>query len=466
MMLEATVDPRSLVRCVADDSLTDRLLDAGRSKRRGEHSCSSITPDRLDSATAGAVATFSNRVLGDTPADPLDAMLHGSHPRKLAARDWAREHGSTDASQPGSLIDRSMWRAAADAGIQSLIVPTEFGGAGRSAVDAMLTFEGLGLGASDNGLLFALSSQVFAMQRAFADSASAQQLEQWMPKLLAGEAFGCFAMSEPEAGSDISAISTVAVAQDTDGSYVLNGSKSWATLGPLCDVAIVFATTDPDKGRWGITAFVVDASTEGFVRGPAVAKMGLGSCPFGSLDLVDCRVGPESVLGRPGSGAAIFADAVEGERVFLYAAALGAMERVLDQTVERARTRRQSGKTIGSFQAVSHRIVDMKLRHEAARLLVYKAAALHDRGQSIALAAGLAKLQTSETSVQSALDAMRVFGATGYTVEAGLERELRDAVGGLAYSGTPDVTRNIVAGLLRLDRSGASAKTQQSEDRE
>jgi alkylation response protein AidB-like acyl-CoA dehydrogenase len=228
--------------------------------------------------------------------------------------------------------------------------------------------------------------------------------------------------------------------------------KSWVTLGPVCDVVIVFATTDPAKGRWGITAFLVEANSPGLCRGPAQAKMGLRSCPFGSLELDGCVVGDDAVLGSPGAGASVFADAVESERAYLYAAQLGAMERVLDSSIERARQRQQFGAPIGTFQAVAHRIAEMKLRHEAARLLVFKAAALADRGKPVALAAALAKLQTSEMAVLSALDAIRIHGAEGYTEAGGIEFELRDAVGGLAYSGTTDIQRNIVARLLGVDR--------------
>lgn len=373
-----------------------------------------------------------------------EAALDLGHPRKQAAATWAAE---TMAGRSAEwIVDREVWREAAQAGIQALTI-----GDPVSAVEAMLTFEGIGLGAADNGLAFALASQVFAMQRAFDSAASELQRARWQPGLLAGDVFGSFAMSEPDAGSDTSAVATTADEQP-DGSWVLNGVKSWVTLGPICDVAIVFATSDASLGTWGLSAFLVDATTEGFNRGPAREKLGLASCPFGELTLTDCRVPADALLGKAGAGASIFGRAVEAERVFLYAAQLGAMERVLDRTVTQARRREQGGANIGSYQAVSHRIVDMKLRHESARLLAYKAAAVQDRGDSIALAAGLAKLQAAEMAVASAVDSIRVFGASGYLAETGLGIELGDAVGGLAYSGTVDVTRNIVAGLLHLDR--------------
>ena len=328
--------------------------------------------------------------------------------------------------------------------------PVVYGGEGGSSIDALLTFEGLGLGAVDGGLVFALASQVFATQTALIESGSDRQRADWLPRLCSGEAIGAFAMSEPDAGSDVASITTT-IAPDGAG-WRLDGEKAWVTLGPVADFVIVFATADPAKGRWGITSLLVPTSTPGVEIGPTEAKSGLESCPFGRIRFDGCRLGADALIGPVGAGASVFSSAVEAERAFLYAAQLGVMERHLDRTIHRARSRVQFGKPIGAFQAVSHRIADMKVRHEAARLLVYKAGALHDRGDSVALAAALAKLQTSESAVTTALDAVRIFGAEGYTEAAGLEHDLRDAVGGLAYSGTSDIQRNIVAGLLGVDR--------------
>jgi hypothetical protein len=280
----------------------------------------------------------------------LDALLDLAHPVKRAAAAWAAEHlaGLDGEFSPAA------WRAAAGRGIQGLVVPEELGGGGRSLVEALLVFEGLGLGCADNGLVFALASQVFAMQRAFVGAASPAQRERWLPGLLSGDVVGAFAMTEPNAGSDSNSITTSATAL-TGGGYRLEGTKAWVTLGPLCDVAVVFATTDPALGRWGITAFVVDMDTPGVTRGPAEAKLGLGSCPFGTLSFAGCEVGADAVLGNPGAGAAIFSDAVEAERAFLYAAQLGAIERVLDAAVRRARDRRQFGSPIGPSPTGSQR---------------------------------------------------------------------------------------------------------------
>jgi len=377
----------------------------------------------------------------------LDAMLDADHPRKLAAAKWA-------SAKLGSATDgfnRDRWKVACDYGIVGLQTPEQYGGSDVSTVEALLTFEGLGLGCPDNGFVFSLAAQVFAMQKALVVAGSEAQKQTWLPALCSGEAIGAFAMSEPDAGSNTAAISTTATLLD-DGSYRLDGTKAWVTLGPVCDVVIVFATTDQSLGRWGITAFVVHANLPGIDRGPTETKSGLHNSPFCMIHLDNCVVAPEAVLGAVGAGGGIFAAAVEAERAFLYAAQLGSMERTLDSTIDRARSRLQFGKPIGAFQAVSHRIAEMKLRLETSRLLIYKAAVLADRGQAVTMAAALAKLQVSEAAVDSALDAVRIFGAEGYTQAAGIEIELRDAVGGLAYSGTSDIQRNIVAGLLGVDR--------------
>ncbi len=383
-------------------------------------------------------------------ADPLDALVDPSHPRKVAARDWAhRELGPAP-----DHFDTKRWRLAADAGFLRLLAPTSVGGYERSIVDAVLSFEGLGAGTSDSGLTFGLASQTFAMQRALAAAGSPAQHDRWFGGLLDGTVIGSFAMTEPDAGSDTSAIATIAEA-DGDG-FRLSGTKSWVTMGPHADVVIVFAATDPSKGRWGTTAFLVDTTTDGVERGEPIERMGLNGAPFGTITFDEVALSDDDRLGPIGAGGSIFSAAVEAERAFLYGPQLGATERLLDAAIDRAAHRTQGGAPIGSNQAVSHRLVDVKLALEASRLLVYKAAALADRGETVTLAAALAKLQTSESSVASAIAAGTVFGAEGYTSEAGIEAELRHAMGGLNYAGTADIQRNIAARLLGIDRPGRS----------
>ena len=379
--------------------------------------------------------------------DALDAMLDIDHPTKRAAEAWANEHHAD-----ATTSSRSLWRSAADFGVQGLLVAPEHGGRGRSSIEALLTFEGLGAARLDTGIVFALASQTVTITRALSRFGTDEQRERWLDKLVTGELFGAFAMTEPASGSNIAALATTAEEQP-DGSFLLRGTKSWITLGPVCDVALVFASTNPDLGQWGITAFLVDASAPGFVRGDNIDKAGLAGCPWGDLILSDVRVPATSVLGRVGAGASIFSSIVDAERFFLYAPLVGASERLIARCIDRARSRVQGDHHIGAHQAVSHRIVNMVGLHESSRLLLMKAAVLADRGENFSLAAVLGKIAATDLGPSIALDAMRTFGAAGFADEAGLATILADALGGLSFSATADIARNIAASQLKLDRA-------------
>lgn len=405
----------------------------------------------LDESIISALGTTAD----GRDRNALDALLDDEHPLLRAASHWAQEH--LEPMGPG--IDRRKWHVFAEAGFQRITTPVADGGLGRSTVEAMLVFEGLGHGCSDNGLVFALSSQVFATQNAFRSAASADQLRRHLPGLLSGDTFGAFAITEPNAGSDSSAIRTVAARIDEhaddphhpDAVYEVSGEKCWITLGPIADLIVLFATTDPSLGRWGITAFAVPTDRPGVVLGPSVRKLGLDSSPFGSIWFDRCRVTAADRLGPEGGGGGVFTKAVEGERAFLFAGQLGASRRVIDDSIEQARTPRPDGTVSGSDQSVSHRIADMKLHHEMARLLIYKAAALDDRGRSVGMAAALAKLHASESAVETALESLAIHGSAGAMLDHRASGELHDALGGLAYSGTSDIQRMIIARLLRVD---------------
>ena len=225
----------------------------------------------------------------------FDAMMDSEHPTKIVARDWADEHLPSATDMRDQVVDRHTWRAAGDFGVLGFQIPASHGGSDAAAANIALAFEGMGASGADNGVVFALASQSVTANRALAVSGSGEQLDRWAQPLASGELFASFAMSEVGAGSNPWEISTTADLQ-TDGSFILNGTKSWVTLGPVCDVAVVFATTDPSRGSWGISAFIIDASTPGFERGPAIEKMGLNGCPFGELHFTDCHVGPDALL--------------------------------------------------------------------------------------------------------------------------------------------------------------------------
>jgi alkylation response protein AidB-like acyl-CoA dehydrogenase len=231
---------------------------------------------------------------------------------------------------------------------------------------------------------------------------------------------------------------------------VLNGRKTFITNAPVADLFVVFATTDPGKGFASISAFLMSRDTQGLSVSLPVEKMGLRTSPMGEVFLDDCEVPKDALLGPSGAGMAIFNVSMDWERSCILAGAVGSMRRQLERSLAYARERKQFGRPIGKFQAVAHRIVDMKLRLETARLLLYRLGWMRGRGRTSPLEAAMVKLYISECYLRSSLDALQVHGGYGYMAESELEREVRDAVGGRIYSGTSDIQRNIIAGHLGL----------------
>jgi alkylation response protein AidB-like acyl-CoA dehydrogenase len=277
---------------------------------------------------------------------------------------------------------------------------------------------------------------------------SEEQKQQYLPRLCSGEMLAADAVTEEGAGSDAFAMTTSA--NRTDRGYVLNGRKSFIGMAPLADLALVFAKTDPAAGSWGVSAFLVEKDTPGFTTTPLLSKSGLRTIPMAGYELNNCEVPASSRLGAEGIGMSLFNHTMEWERSFILASHVGAMARQLDECVAYARTRQQFNTPIADFQAVSHRIAEMKVRLETARLLLYKLAWMKSQSRPAALEASIAKLHISESFVHSSLDAVRTHGARGYVSEPGVERDLRDAVGGVIYAGTSDIQRNVIARMLGL----------------
>ncbi len=345
-------------------------------------------------------------------------------------------------------FSRELWRRCAAVGIQGVPIPEEYGGAGLDPLTAVLALEALGYACPDGGLCFALNAQLWSVQMPILRFGTEAQKQRYLPKLCSGEWIGAHGMSEPESGSDAFGLRTRADA--APGGYVLTGTKTFVSNAPEADFFIVFATIAREKGVLGITGFLVDRDTPGLRVGRPIEKMGLKTSPMAEVILEECFVPTENRLGREGRAASIFNDSMEWERGCLLASEIGAMQRQLEACVTYARERKQFGHAIGDFQSVSNRLADMKVRLEAARLLVYHAAWTKQQGGPAAAAAAAAKLFASEALVQSCLDAVQVHGGYGFTTEYGVERELRDAVGSRLYSGTSDIQRAIIARSLGL----------------
>jgi alkylation response protein AidB-like acyl-CoA dehydrogenase len=345
-------------------------------------------------------------------------------------------------------LARANWKKCADFGIQGMPFPEEYGGSEADILTSMLTMEGLGYGCKDNGLIFGINAQMWSVQMPIHHFGTAEQKQKYLAGMCSGDLIGAHGMTEPNTGSDAYNLKTRA--ERVDGGYVLNGTKTFVSNAPASDLAIVFATVAPNRGMWGITAFIVETGTPGYRISRSIDKMGLRTSPMGELILEDCFVPEENRLGPEGAGARLFSNSMEWERACILASNLGTMERQLEESIGYARERSQYGQPIGKFQSVANRIVDMKIRLETARLLLYKVAWLKKMNKPAVMEAAMAKLYLSECFVESGLDAIRTFGGYGYTTEFEIERDLRDAIGGTLYSGTSDIQRNIIARLLGL----------------
>ena len=346
-----------------------------------------------------------------------------------------------------SVFSRECWKKCADFGIQGMAVPVEFGGReSANILSTTLFMEGLGYGCRDVGLLFGLNTQIWTVQLPILEFGSAEQKKRFLPAMCSGEKVACDAMSEPNAGSDVYNQQTTAT--KTDGGYLLNGTKCLITLAPIADQALVFATVDTALGKWGITAFLVDLSSEGVYKSKPMKKMGLRTIPIGEIRFENCFIPQENRLGEEGAGFAISQISLEHERCCIMASHVGAIDYLLEQTLRYCTTRKQFGQSVGGFQSVSNRIADMKTRLETARLLLYRVAWLKQQRRSAVMDAAILKLYLSESFTESSLDAIRIHGGNGYLAKTGIEHYMRDAIGGLLYAGTSDIQRNIIAGLL------------------
>lgn len=343
---------------------------------------------------------------------------------------------------------REGWRRLATFGLTGLPIAREYGGQGHGLLDTLLAMEALGFGCLDNGLVFSLNAQLWSCMMPLAHYGTAEQKQRWLPRLCSGEWIGVHAITEPEGGSD--AFAGLARARRDGDGYVVSGRKTFITNGPIADVVVVFARLDDGGRDAGMTAFVVERGDPGLVQSASFEKMGLRTSPLGEVVLDDCRVAADRRLGPEGAGAAVFQSSMEWERTCIFASHLGQMERQLEESIKYARGRKQFGRPIAKYAPIADKLVDAKLRIEAGRWLLYRVGWLKDQGKSCVLDAAIAKLFVSEAHVASALDSIQLHGGYGYMVESGVERELRDAVGGTIYSGTSEMQRKIIAGFLGL----------------
>ncbi|MEF8703767.1 MAG: acyl-CoA dehydrogenase family protein [Candidatus Accumulibacter sp. UW26] len=347
------------------------------------------------------------------------------------------------------LFSRELWRQCAAVGLFGLPVPEAYGGASADPLSCAIALEALGYGCRDGGLVFSICAHVLACVVPVWQHGSEAQKDRYLGGLCDGTLVGAHAITEPDSGSDTFAMRLRA--ERSEGGWRLNGSKTFISNAPVADVVVVFAVTDPQKGfHGGVTAFLVERGVPGFSAGQKFGKLGLRTSPVGELVFEEVLLADEAVLGSVGGGASVFGTAMDWERALLVAAHVGTIERLLETSIAYARTRSQFGQTIGKFQAVAHKIADMKVHLEAARLLVYRTASRLTTTRSISLDAAITKLFVSESLVRTALDAVQLHGGYGFMEDYEVERALRDAIGSTLYSGTSEMQRNIIGRWLGL----------------
>jgi alkylation response protein AidB-like acyl-CoA dehydrogenase len=336
-----------------------------------------------------------------------------------------------------------LWKKCAAFGLFNKIVPKEYGGEELDELSFAILLEGFGKGCSDSGLILALSAHLWGVQYPLQRLGSKLLKEKYLKKLATGELIGALAITEEKSGSDISSIETFVIKQDNN--YILNGKKIFITNGPTAGLFVVFA-----KFKDSLIALFVESSTKGIHIGKAQQKMGLDTAPLGSINFENCVVPIENRFGAEGIGKILFNKTMEIERTFILTAHIGVMERIIDETIKYSLKRKQFGKKISEFQSISNRIVEMKIKLETARLLMYKTAWLQSKKKEISLEASMLKLYLSESYLFICDQALRIRGGYGYLTESKIEEEVRNAYGSIFYSGTSDIQRVIISKAMGL----------------
>jgi alkylation response protein AidB-like acyl-CoA dehydrogenase len=362
---------------------------------------------------------------------------------RRTVRDFADKHVEPIASEidEEERFPEQNVKRLADQGLMGMLVPEEYGGSGADTLSYAVTIEELSRACASHGVIASVNNSLVAypIYRWGTD----EQREQFLPNLCNG-GLGAYALSEPGAGSDPAGM--VSTAEREGDHYVINGQKNWITNGSHADTFIYFAKTDPSERHRGISAFLLDNDMDGFQKSEPEDKMGIRAAHSVSLMLDDVEVPEDRLLGEEDQGFKIAMQVLNGGRVGIGAQAVGIAQACVDDSVDYANQREQFGQKIGDFQAIQHKIADMRMKTEAARNLVYKAAAVKDTDEDVAQIASIAKLNASEAAMDNAIEAVQIHGGNGYSTDYDVERYIRDAKITEIYEGTSEIQRTVIAG--------------------
>jgi alkylation response protein AidB-like acyl-CoA dehydrogenase len=370
------------------------------------------------------------------------------------ARDTARRFARERLERVGVEIDRThQFPTAAVAelgalGMLGVFIPEEYGGAGLDNVSYMMVVEELSVECASTGVIVSAHSSLGSWP--ILGTGTEEQKRRFLPRMATGEWLGCFALTEPQAGSDAAGQKTRAV-RDGDN-YIINGTKNFITNGPEAGIAIVFAMTDAAKGNHGISAFIVETSTPGFAVTRTEDKMGIHGSHSAQLAFSDLRVPRENLLTNEGEGFKVAMKTLDGGRIGIAAQAIGIARASLEASLKYSRERQAFGRPIASNQAIQWKLADMAVEIDAARLLALQAASLKDAGKSYTKQSAMAKLFAAETAMKAATEAVQIHGGYGYTKEFKVERYFRDAKITEIYEGTSEIQRLVISSQVLMNR--------------
>jgi butyryl-CoA dehydrogenase len=336
---------------------------------------------------------------------------------------------------------RGLFQKAAELGLTGVAIPEAEGGAGMDHISYAIVVEEISRACASTGVILSVQNSLYCdpIHRFGTD----EQKKKFLLPFARGEKIGCYALTEPQAGSNAAALATKAVRKGDK--YVINGAKAWITNGGAADAAIVYVNTQPEKGEKGITALVVEKGTRGFAVGKEEKKLGIHATACTELSFSDCEVPTGNRIGAEGEGYKVALSTLDGGRIGIAAQATGIAQGAFEAALSYAQQRQAFGHPIADFQAIQFMLADMATEIDAARLLLRRAAWKQDSGARFSMEAAIAKLFASEMSTRVAHKAMQIHGGYGYSSEYPVERAYRDARITEIYEGTSEIQRLVIA---------------------
>lgn len=358
------------------------------------------------------------------------------------AREFAVEHlapGVMDRDENAEFPYEQI-KLMGELGFMGMMVPEEYSGAGMDTLTYVIALEEIAAVEAAASTIMSVNNSLVC--QLLADWGTNVQKDQYLKTLASGIKLGAYSLSEPQSGSDASNLRTHA--RRKNGHYIINGTKNWVTNGINSDVVVMFCLTDKDLGSKGISAFIVDKGMAGFSTGKKEDKLGIRASDTCELYFEDCEVPVENRIGEEGAGFKIAMNTLGGGRIGIAAQGLGIARAALEAAVSYAGARKQFGKTIGSFGAIQNKLANTATEIDAARLLIWRAAKLKDRGKPYVKESSMAKLYASTVAMKAATDCVQIYGGYGYMREYGVERLMRDAKITQIYEGTSEIQQLVI----------------------